>query len=166
MNMNTPIRPFLSAAMILAVSAFALSGASADGNHFFAPVADKLTANECGSCHMAFPPSMLPAASWQKMMGQLDQHFGEDASIDADTAALITRYLSSNAGDASGLRFSGKLLRDIAPGAAPQRITELPRWKREHRKISTAEWADPKVQSKANCGACHADAERGYFDDD
>lgn len=166
MNINIPLRPLASATLVLAVSAFALAGARAGGDHFFAPVSDATTADECGSCHLAFPPSMLPAASWKKMMGQLDQHFGEDATLDADTAALVTRYLVANAGDAGGLRFSGKLLRDIGPDAAPQRITELPRWKREHRKISAADWADPKVKSKANCQACHADAERGYFDDD
>lgn len=166
MNINVPIRPVVSAALVLVISAFALAGARAGGNHFFAPVSDATTAEECGSCHLAFPPSMLPAASWRTMMGTLDRHFGEDAILDSDTAALVTRYLVANAGDANGLRFGGKLLRDLGPDAAPQRITELPRWKREHRKIRDAEWADPKVKSKANCAACHADAERGYFDDD
>lgn len=166
MNIKMPIRPLVSAAVVLAVSAVALAGARAGGNHFYAPVSEKTTADECGSCHLAFPPSMLPAASWKKMMGELDRHFGEDASIDADTGALITRYLTANAGDASGIRYSAKLLRDVAPGAAPQRITELPKWKREHREISAAEWADPKVVSKANCAACHTDAKLGYFDDD
>lgn len=164
--MNNPIRPLVSAVLILGVSAFTLAGAIADGGHYYPPVADKTTAEECGSCHMAYPPSMLPAASWKQMMGELDKHFGDDASVDAATADLITRYLTSNAGDSSGLRFSGKLLRDIAPGAAPQRITELPRWKREHRKISRAEWNDPKVKTKANCAACHDGAAQGYFDDD
>ncbi len=164
--MNIPVRPLVSASLILAVSAFVLAGAVAGGGHYFPPVADKTTADECGSCHLAFPPSMLPAASWRKMMGQLDQHFGDDASVDAASADIITRYLTANAGDSSGLRFSGKLLRDLAPGAAPLRITDLPRWKREHRKIRAAEWADPKVKSKANCAACHEGAARGYFDDD
>ena len=30
---------------------------------------------ECGSCHLAFPPSMLSSASWQKIMNGLAKHF-------------------------------------------------------------------------------------------
>ena len=46
---------------------------------------------------------------------------------------------------------------------APLRITELPKWVSEHRKISTADWKSNKIGSQANCTACHADAQRGYF---
>ena len=53
--------------------------------------------NECGSCHVAFPPGLLPASSWRAVMGGLERHFGSDASLDAQTAADITRYLSTNA---------------------------------------------------------------------
>ncbi len=38
---------------------------------------------ECGACHYAFNPSLLPAASWAGLMTSLREHFGEDASLDA-----------------------------------------------------------------------------------
>lgn len=99
-------------------------------------------------------------------MGDLKNHFGDDASVDAATAEKITRYLTENAGDTGGQRYGRKLLKGISPENAPLRITELPRWVREHREVSAAEWKKKEVGSKANCTACHADAERGYYEDD
>lgn len=148
-----------------AIAVLGIAAARAGGDHRYAPVSDPLTAEECGGCHLAYPPSMLPAASWRTMMGRLDRHFGDDASLGAEATASITRYLVAHAGDAGGRRAEGGLLRGLAPGAAPQRITELPGWIREHREVRPSEWTDPKVRTKANCVACHADAARGYFDD-
>ena len=31
---------------------------------------------ECAACHTAYPPGLLPAASWQRLMGGLGKHFG------------------------------------------------------------------------------------------
>ena len=81
-----------------------------------------------------------------------------------DTTAAITRYLVANAGDASGYR--GDILRSLPRGAAPLRITELPKWVHEHDEVSEAEWRAKDVGSKANCPACHVDANKGYFEDD
>jgi hypothetical protein len=38
----------------------------------------------CGSCHMAFPPQMLPARSWTAIMDGLDKHLGENVVLDAE----------------------------------------------------------------------------------
>jgi hypothetical protein len=114
---------------------------------------------------MAYSPAMLPASSWKRMMGDLQNHFGQDASVDAATAATIEAYLSANAADAGGRQFGGKLLRGVAFASAPQRITELPKWKDEHRNIAASEWASKDVRSKSNCVACHLDAPRGFYDE-
>ena len=98
-------------------------------------------------------------------MVDLKDHFGDDASVDAATAGHISRYLLANAGDAGGQRYGAKLLRGVSPDNAPLRITELPKWVSEHRKISAAELKSKKIGSKANCAACHTDAERGYFEE-
>ena len=82
--------------------------------------------DECGSCHLAFSPAMLPASSWKRMMGELQNHFGEDASVDAATAATIEAYLTANAADTGGRTHSRKLLRGVSLASAPQRISELP----------------------------------------
>jgi cytochrome b len=54
----------------------------------------------------------------------------------------------------------------LAPsGEEKQRITETPRWVKEHREVRAARWGDPKVKSKANCVACHTAAEQGLYED-
>lgn len=35
------------------------SGAQAGGGHYFPPVADPVVREDCGSCHITFPPSSL-----------------------------------------------------------------------------------------------------------
>jgi hypothetical protein len=164
--MNIPYRPLALGLVALVFTGLLLDRAKAGGDHYYPPVTDSVTLQECGSCHMAFPPAMLPAASWQSMMGDLANHFGDDASVDPDTAARITRYLVANAGDTGGARHAGKLLRGVAQNNAPLRITELPKWVREHREVPRREWSSKEVGSRANCPACHVDADRGYFEDD
>lgn len=161
---RTSLRPLFMTLLAVSAAALVLGRAQAGDDEYFAPVTDPATLSECGSCHLAFPPSMLPAASWKRMMAELQDHFGDDASLDADTTAAITRYLVANAGDAGGYRRD--ILRGLPRGAAPQRITELPKWVHEHDEVSEAEWRAKDVGSKANCPACHVDADKGYFEDD
>lgn len=163
--MPFPYRSIAAVLVALTFSGLFLARAQAGGGHYFPPVSDPLTGEECGSCHLAYPPSMLPERSWQAIMGGLDKHFGDDASVDAKTAAQISRYLSENAADRGGQSYGGKLTRGLAPQSAPLRITELPYWIRKHREVAASEWKSADVRSKANCAACHADAQRGYFDD-
>jgi len=54
--------------------------------------------HECGACHLAYPPGLLPAASWQRLMANLPRHFGTDASLDAATGPAIANWLTANAG--------------------------------------------------------------------
>lgn len=157
---------------VLALPAFALllfalllGQVRAGGSHFFPPVTDSLVREECGSCHLAYPPSMLPARSWQRLMAGLDQHFGDDATVDAKTGQKITDYLTRHAADAGGERYGRKLLRGLPDSATPLRISELPKWQREHRRYTESDWRQADIRSRANCAACHPDAERGFFHD-
>lgn len=108
---------------------------------------------ECGSCHVAYPPKLLPAASWKRLMSQLEQHFGTDASIDPAAATEIGEYLERYS--ASGRRVQG--------AAGSLRVTDTAWFLREHRDVPPAAWSHPSVKSAANCAACHTSAERGEF---
>lgn len=163
--MNIPFRPLVLGLLVIGFSALVLGRAQAGGGHFYAPVTDAVVKEECGGCHLAFAPSMLPARSWTRMMGDLKHHFGADASLDPGTAKKITDYLTANAADQAGKRYSTKLLRGVPEAQAPLRITELPSWINKHREVAASEWKQSTVRSKANCMACHASAERGYYED-
>jgi len=161
--MNLPYRPLVLGISVLAFSAAVLAG----GNHYYKPVTDPVVSEECGSCHMAFAPSMLPASSWKRMMANLGNHFGDDASVDAQTAARISRYLVANAADSGGGQYAGKLLRGVALDNAPLRITESEWFKSKHNsgEINPAVWKRQSVKSPANCSACHSGADKGDFNE-
>jgi cytochrome b len=120
---------------------------------------------ECGSCHAVFHPSLLPARSWQKMMAEQDKHFGTDLALDAPTTQAVLAFLVANAAEGQATEAAYKIGKSIPADAAPQRITETSYWIRKHRDISAADWANPLVKSKANCAACHSDADAGTFED-
>lgn len=52
---------------------------------------------ECTSCHMAYPPGLLPEKSWIKIMNGLDKHFGEDASLSEADKKEVLEYLVAGA---------------------------------------------------------------------
>ena len=119
------------------------------------------TLKECGACHMAFPPQLLPARSWQKIMSGLADHFGENADLADPTRAEITGYLVAHAADAPGTANGWFFLRGVDASAVPLRITQLPFWKAAHSEIPAAEFKSVKVKSAANCLACHRSGGQG-----
>ncbi|MCB1377961.1 MAG: diheme cytochrome c [Alphaproteobacteria bacterium] len=145
----------------LTLAALALP-AFADGDRL-PPVKHEATMKECSACHMAFQPQLLPARSWETLMGKLDDHFGENAQLDDAVAADITAYLVANAADAGGRK--SNILQGIKSSETPLRITETPWWIRKHRgEVSDASFK--RAGSKANCIACHRGADKGYYEDD
>ncbi len=128
----------------------ALPAAAGEGERI-APATHAATLEECGECHLAFPPALLPAGSWRKIMAGLGDHFGEDASLEPALAAEIERYLVRNA----GRRGDGSILR----------ISEQ-RWFRHEHDFAKSVWQRPEIRSPANCEACHQGAARGWFEDD
>lgn len=107
---------------------------------------------ECASCHIAYPPRFLPVQAWRKMLGTLDHHFGVDASVDAATLAALRAYVEAKAGEERDVRAAGEL-----------RITRTAWFVREHRKVPPELWRSARVQSAANCQACHTQAAEGSF---
>ncbi len=126
---------------------------------------DALWRDECGSCHLAFHPNLMPARSWQKMMAEQDKHFGTDLGLDEATNAAILAFLVNNAAEKSSREAAFKINRSIKAGVTPLRITETPYWIAKHREIADSVWRSARVKSKANCAACHLDAEAGTFED-
>jgi len=120
---------------------------------------------ECGSCHLAFHPNLLPVRSWQRLMAEQDKHFGTDLALDEATSAAVLAFLVNNAAEKSNREAAFKINRSIKAEVTPLRITETPYWVNKHREIADSVWRSAKVKSKANCEACHLDAEAGTFED-
>jgi len=119
--------------------------------------------SECGDCHMPYHPSLLPIASWQKMMASLGDHFGEDASLDEQTVAEITTYLTQYGSESWDTEAANRF-RIVNP-QKPLQITETPYWINKHEDVSPDTFMRKKVGVKSNCGACHTDYYTGRFDD-
>ena len=129
-------------------------------------VIETLYVNECAACHMAYQPEFLPKRSWKKMMKGLDNHFDVDATMDPTDHAILSRYLQENAADAKRIdRTFSKFARSISVRNTPLRITEIPKFKREHREIPQRLIKQKEVKSLANCVACHQGADKGSYDE-
>lgn len=125
----------------------------------------KIWKSECGGCHLAFHPTLLPARSWAALLAGQDRHFGE--ALGLEEAALRELAAFANAYPAeSGLSEPAyKINKSVPAGATPLRITETPYWIEKHARVPAATWRMASVRSKANCAACHLDAEQGTFED-
>lgn len=120
---------------------------------------------ECGGCHLAFHPNLLPARSWQRIMAEQGKHFGTDLALDETTSKAVLDFMVNNAAEKSNREAAVKISGSIKPGDVPLRITETPYWVNKHRGITESDWSLAKVKSKVNCAACHLDAEAGTFED-
>jgi hypothetical protein len=133
------------------------------------PVSNKTYSDECGSCHYAYPPGLLPGKSWAKLLDEkaLNDHFGENASLDKDALKSIHDYAMDNAADKSWYKRSRKIALATEEGEAPLRITEVRYIKRKHHDIPEKMIKGNKdVKSLSYCNACHTKADKGIFDSD
>jgi hypothetical protein len=129
-----------------------------------APVKNSTYAAECGRCHFAYPPGLLPAASWERIIARLASLFGDNAELPADTAARMRLYLVANAADRTGIGRSVGLFRYDSLRTPPLRITETPCFMSKHNELPRRAVQDhPQVQSLRRCDACHTRSAQGSF---
>lgn len=139
---------------------------------------------ECASCHVAFPPSLLTADDWKRVMRSLDKHYGDNASLDEKARLILEGFHVRNAGGAKV--GAGPSQADAPPvgGSEPNlrargansvgadrtadkaelpRITKTAWFVREHHEVRQADWTHVKVKTPANCAACHTKAAEGSY---
>lgn len=163
----------LSSTLLVSGSLLAFNGFADDDDYGYrssrldvAPVTNDLYKEECGSCHFAYQPGLLPERSWRKMMSQLDNHFGENAELDEETTQALTNYLVANAADYSDYKRSRGIIRSIKSNDTPLRITEVRYFKRKHHEISDRMVKNnPEVGSFSKCAACHTNADKGSYNE-
>ncbi len=127
----------------------------------------ELFVSECASCHILYPPHLLPKASWKRMMSTLSDHFGDDASLDEKERKEIESYLLANAANTSPKEAAVYLRRSIEANASNVIIapSQTKYWKKRHAKIDPKLFEREEVRSRSNCKACHGDIEKGMIED-
>lgn len=126
------------------------------GSHDFKPIqALPQYAQECAGCHVAYPPALLSADSWQRIVTGLSQHYGVDASLDAAQIDTIGRWLASEAG----------AYKKVQTSPPEDRISRSDWFVRKHRRVDPEIWRLASVKSPAQCTACHIQADQGRFDE-
>ena len=137
---------------------------SSEGDAAFPMPAGKRYVEECGGCHTAYAPGLLPARSWARMMAELDKHFGEDASLaEPDRQAILTDLTRLAADGAQGNMLMRRIAGGIPRHDAPQRISETPFFKYMHDEVPAYIWKRARIGTPANCGACHTKSEAGRY---
>ena len=128
--------------------------AHAESNSVKLPPSPKYQ-QECASCHLAYPPGMLPAASWQRIMATLDKHYGTDASLDEASNREISSWLKTHAGT----------YKRVSEEPPQDRISKSAWFLQKHRpgEVPADAWKRPAIGSPANCSACHLNAAQGSF---
>ncbi len=159
MSNNNMTLAAVAAAALAAASTLVLAAPRA-----FPPVSEPAYSKECGTCHMAYPPQLLPARSWQRVMGSLESHFGENAALDAATRSKIADYVVANSADAAKNAESLQIMASLRAGEVPERITRTPYIEGLHAAVLDPKWnGTPRPKTLAACPVCHYRAEDGDF---
>jgi hypothetical protein len=156
----------LATAFGACVAAMPIAGADEDhgGKPGLAPVKNELYRAECGACHFAFPPGLLPARSWEKLMENLHDHFGENAELTPEDFDRVLNYLRAEAADRSDYARSQRAASMIAAGDTPLRITETRYFRRLHDEVPRRVFNDnPNLKTISQCKACHTRADQNSY---
>lgn len=132
-----------------------------------AAVDNPLYEEQCGSCHFAFQPGLLPSASWEALLDGLDDHFGENAELAPAEAEAIKDYLLANASERVATPLGGLISGSIPPMKTVLRITETPYFRAKHQLLESV-LMDSLEQAipHSNCTACHPGARAGDYKED
>ena len=144
---------FAAVAAFAALALLAMPSAHADGGRAMPRHVPPAYLQECAACHVAYPPGLLPAASWRRVMSGLEKHYGTDASLDPATVQQLNQWLQAYAGT----------YKRVSEKPPEDRITRSAWFERKHRKIEPAAWKLPSEKSAAHCAACHTGAEQRRF---
>lgn len=136
-----------------------------NGGRIIPPADNAAYKEECSSCHFLYQPGLLPARSWEAVMGSTGKHFGEDLALDEAAVKELAAYLTANGADKQTNRRSTRIAASIDSSSAPTRITEVPYIVKEHRKIKKETFSRPSIKTFSNCGACHTKGAEGNFEE-
>ena len=151
------------AAMSAAGSFLVSTARGEEGERNLPKVSNPTWKAECSSCHMLYHPGLLPERSWTRIMGTLDRHFGENATLDPAAREEITRFLVDHSAERQQNRRSIRINQSIKSNETPLRISTTRYFLARHDEVPDAIFQYKSVGSAANCVACHQGADQGDF---
>jgi hypothetical protein len=129
-----------------------------------APVNNQLYIKECGSCHFPYQTGLLPSNSWNKIMANLDKHFGVDATLAPEDFATLSKYLNDNSAEKNmHYKRSNRIVSSLLPGQVADSISTTPYMIKKHKDIRKDLITQPEVKGLFNCVACHTTADKGIY---
>ena len=147
---------------ILLNSLFADSYSS--GKTDVAPVNNQLYIKECGSCHFPYQAGLLPSNSWNKIMANLDKHFGVDATLAPEDFQTLSKYLNNNSAEKNmQYKRSNRIVSSLLPGQVADSISTTPYMIKKHKDIKKDLITQNEVKGLFNCMACHKTADKGIY---
>jgi len=130
------------------------------------PVENETYQSECGGCHFAYQPGLLPGQDWERIMDSLGEHYGDDASLDELQAREIRGYLLDNGAERARLSRARAFSAGSDAGGVLPRITNTRYFQREHYEIPIrVVRGNAEVGSFSNCQACHRTADAGIYNE-
>jgi len=144
----------------------AFRGAWLESRADVSPVENETYQSECGGCHFAYQPGLLPGQDWRRIMDSLLEHYGDDASLDELQATEIRGYLLNNAAERARLSRARAFSAGSDAGDVLPRITNTRYFRREHYEIPTrVVQGNARVGSFSNCQTCHRAADAGVYNE-
>ena len=130
------------------------------------PVSNATYREECGACHLAYQPGLLPGDAWQRIMetSALLDHYGDDASLPQGLQDELLGYLTANAADKAVKTRSRAFSLGTTTVDALPRITKTRYFRNEHHEIPAHQVsANAQVGSFSQCNTCHTGADTGVY---
>jgi cytochrome b len=115
---------------------------------------------ECGSCHLAYSPALLPFASWRRTLEEQEKHFGEDLGISEEKAGQLLDYARAAPTPSWA---AWKLASSVPAGEAPLEVSATAFWRDAHSGLAESDFKPPRSAGRHDCEACHRDAASGIF---
>ncbi|WP_322744387.1 cytochrome C [Coleofasciculus sp. LEGE 07092] len=102
----------------------------------------KLYLENCGSCHVALPPEVMPTDTWRTLLLEPEQHYGQQLKqISRPFIFIVWDYLRA---------FSRPLVQEEQ---TPFRLTQSPYFKALHPRVEL-----PRTVNATSCVSCHQNA--------
>jgi hypothetical protein len=141
-----------------------LCAAEANAGDAFRYLTDELYEEECGACHLAYPPQLLPGRTWSALLAGLADHFGENAQVSDTALARLEQYLQSHALGVGAPSRMSRMMHSV-PLDPPLRITEFPAFVETHAVIKKQLEMDAfPTGFLSPCTDCHRQAAAAIFD--